>query len=225
MPRGIKRKSLKELREPDEFQSLSQRFLDYAKQNERQVTIAIAALAALIVVALGIRWYRAAALGHAEEAFAKAYAAFSATSWEEAATAFDGVAKGWPHTRPGRLALVFQANALNEAGKTAEAQSAYQALLDAAGPDELLRQIALYNLGQLKKGTGDATGAATDLGRAAETEGPLRAAAWLARLSTQQSFSENAGAGMTAINELPPETRAYVESRMGTTTAPPPAAE
>jgi len=215
MARGIKRKDLKELREPDEFQTLSQRVLDYARGNERQVTLIAAGLAAVLLVALGIRWYRASQLGHAEDAFGRAYAAFSDARWDEAAADFDAVARGWPGTAPGRLALVFRANALAEAGKPDEAKAVYQAVLDVAGRDDLLRQIALYNLGALEKRGGNGSAAAAQLGRAADVEGPLRAAAWFSRLSTQQSFEENASAGMKAIAELPPEARAYVEAKMG----------
>lgn len=212
MAKGIKRKDLKELREPDEFLSISQRAIDYATAHERQVTAAVLAVVTLIAVALGVRQYRASQRAGAEEAFATAYRSFADGKFEAAAGEFRRVHEDWPSTDAAHLARVFEGNAYAELGKKAEAQEAFRSVLGTE-PPPLIAQIAHHNLGQLVKQSGDAAGAARELGEAVRIEGPLRASAWLSRLTTRQPFEEMASVGMKALQELPPEAKAFVESR------------
>ena len=212
MAKGIQRRQLKE---PDEFLTLSRRFLAYARQHERQVTLAALGLVAVVALALGVREYRSWEESHAEAAFGAARRDFTAQKLDAAAQGFRRVTSDWPRTSHGRLALVYLGNTYAELGKTKEAEDAFQQVLQ-QGSDDLLRQIAHYNLGLLKIKAGDKTGAATELGAAATADGPLRGVAWFARLSTEQQFVEAVDAGMQAIGELSPETRDYVEAMIAT---------
>ncbi|MGH7896615.1 MAG: tetratricopeptide repeat protein [Candidatus Binatia bacterium] len=209
MAKGIRRK---ELREPDEFLSLSSRFIEYAKQHEQQVTVAALALVVLVALTLGIRWYRSAQAEHAAVAFGAAHRDFRAQKFDAAATGFARVSSAWPRTAYGELARLYLGNSYAELGKTAEAEAAFA---DAAkSRDQLLRQIAEYNLGLAKLKRGDKPGAAADLGAAAAVEGPLRGPAWFARLGAGQAFVESMDEGVQAIEELPPEQKAYVEKHV-----------
>src|SRR6185436_14858723 len=100
-----------------------------------------------------------------------------------------------------------------ELGKSAEAESTFDAAI-ASSSEPLVRQIAYYNLGLLKQKAGDKPAAAKSFASAAAIEGPLRGAAWFARLGTEEKFEESASAGMQAVTELDPEARAYVEARL-----------
>src|SRR5687767_12382226 len=111
MAKGIKRKDLKELREPDEFLSISQRAIDYATAHERQVTAAVLAVVMLVALALGVRQYRTWQRAGAEEAFAVAYRSYADGKFEQAAGEFRGVHEQWPSTEPAGLARVFEGNA------------------------------------------------------------------------------------------------------------------
>ncbi len=214
MAKGITRKELKELRKPDEFLSLSHRFLDYARNHEREMTIAAAALAVVVTGAFGLRGYRQWQASKAQAAFRTAHAGFVAGKLESAATALAEVQRSWPRTPYGRLAGVYVGSAYAELGKSAEARAAFEATI-AESREPLLQQIAHYNLGLLKQKDGDKAGAAKDFAAAAAIEGPLRGPAWFARLGTEQAFEESAGAGMEAVGELAPEPRAFVEARLG----------
>lgn len=210
MAKGIRRK---DLREPDEFLTLSAQALEYAKQHEREVTLAVFGVIALVAVALGVRWYRSWQEAQAETVFGSARRDFSAQKFDQAAQGFERVSSAWPNTLHGRLALTYLGNSYAELGKTKEAEAAFEKALQ-NGSDPVLVQIARYNLGVLKGAGGDKAGAAKELGAATTLEGPLRGVAWFARLGSQQEFVEDVSTGLAALDDLGPETRAFVEAQI-----------
>jgi len=210
MATGTRRR---ELKEPDRFLTLSGRFIEYSRQHEREVTLAVIGLLAIVALVLGIRWYRSWQESAAETAFGAARRDYSAQHLDAAAVAFRKVADAWPGTSYGRLALVYVGNSYAELGKTAEATAAFQEALTRPG-DPLVSQIAHYNLGLLKAKSGDKKDAAKEFAAAAETEGPLRGVAWFARLNATDQFVEDATSGMQAISELSPEARQFVETQI-----------
>jgi hypothetical protein len=210
MAKGIRRK---ELKEPDEFLTLSKRFLEYARAHERNLTLAVLAVLGIAALALGIRWYRSWQLGKAEAAFGAARLELAAQRLPTAAERFAKVSADWSGTPFGELALIYLANCNAELGKDQEAADAYaRALVDAQDP--LMRQIAQYNLGLLKAKAGDKAGSAKEFGAAAATDGPLRGIAWFARLSNGETFVEDVSQGLKAIDELGPDAREYVEAQI-----------
>jgi predicted negative regulator of RcsB-dependent stress response len=218
MAKGIQRRQLKE---PDEFLTLTRRFLEYARQHEREVTFAVLGIVAVVAVALGVRWYRSWQESNAEAAFGAARRDFTAQKFDSAVAGFRRVTSTWPGTSHGHLAFVYLGNSYVELGKTKEAEDAFQQALQQDSND-LLRQIAHYNLGLLKLKAGDKAGAATELGAAASATGPLRGVAWFTRLSTEQQFVEGIDKGMQAIAELSPDTRDYVEAMIAARVKSPP---
>jgi predicted negative regulator of RcsB-dependent stress response len=208
MAKTIRRRQLKE---PDEFLTLSRRFLDYARHNERQVSFAVLGLVAVVGAALGVRQYRSWQESKAEAAFGGARRDFAARNFETAAAGFKRVASNWPGTSHGRLAFLYLGNSYAELGRIPDAEDAFQQALR-HDSDDLLLQIAHYNLGVLKMKSGDKAAAATELGVAAAEPGPLRGVAWFTRLGTGQQFVEGVGEGMQAIDELSPDARDYVEA-------------
>jgi hypothetical protein len=218
MAKGIQRRQLKE---PDEFLTLSRRFLEYARHHEREVTLAVLGIAVVVGIALGVRWYRSWQESNAEAAFGAARHDFTELKFDSAAEGFRRVVSTWPATSHGHLALVYLGNSYAELGKTKEAEDAFRQALQ-QDSDDLLRQIAHYNLGLLKMKSGDKSGAATELAAAANATGPLRGIAWFARLSTEQQFVEGVTEGMQAIGELSPDTRDYVEAMIAARAKAPP---
>ena len=210
MAKGIQRR---ELRQPDEFLTLSRRFLEYAQHHEREVTMAVVGLVAVTALALGVRTYRNWKESQAEAAFGAARRDFSASRFDTAAKGFEKVAATWPSTAHGQLALVYLGNSYADLGKRKEAEEAFGRVLERAS-EPIVRQIAHYNLGILKAADGDKPAAARELGSAAESEGPLRGPAWFARLGAAENFVEEVGPGMDAIDDLGPEARAYVDAQL-----------
>src|SRR5262245_44912557 len=109
-----KRIGRKELKEPDEFLTLTQQALEYAKQHEREVTIASIAIAVVLVLVFGVRWYRGWQHDKAEAAFGAARRDFSAARFETAVTGFDRVSREFPGTAFGPLALAYKGNCYAE---------------------------------------------------------------------------------------------------------------
>ncbi len=209
----------KELREPDEFISLTTHALEFLKAHEKEVTIAVIGGLVVAAVVFGIRTYKGWQEDRAEASFSAARRDFGIHRYDTAATGFAKVAAQYAGTRSGRLALVFLGNSYAELGKDDDATKAFRDAL-AVDSDPLLRQAALYNLGLLELKKGDKKAAVDDLSKAAEIEGPLRSAAWFSRLSAGEQFTENVSAGMKAINELGPEAREYVDSHLAAAAKP-----
>ena len=208
-----KRTHRRELKEPDEFLSLAQRTLTFVRRHERRVTIGVIAGLGILAVALGVRWYRERQVVEADAAFGAASRDFAAQKFETAAAGFARVAATWQDTQSGRLSLMYLGNSYAELGKSQDAERAYRQGL-ARTREPLLRQLAEYNLGLLRIHAQDDKSGIEHLSAASEIEGPIRGAAWFARLSTQRQFSESVGQGLLAIAELAPDAREYVESQI-----------
>ena len=210
---GAKRIGRKELREPDEFLTLTGQAIEYARRHERELGYVAVGLVALVASSLGVRAYRGWQQDKAEAAFGAARRDYSAQKYDNAVGGFQRVSREWPSTTFGRLALVYDGNCHAELGKTKEAEQAFRAAL-AANSDPLVTQIAHYNLGLLATKAGDKKTAAEELGAATKIEGPLRAPAWFSRLSSREQFVEEIGEGMKAIDELSPGAREYVDAQI-----------
>ncbi|MGH2670091.1 MAG: tetratricopeptide repeat protein [bacterium] len=204
MAKKLRRKDLKQ---PDEFMTLTQRALTYARENERQVVLVTAGVVLVIGLALAVRTYREWQVTAAREALASAYRDFAAGRFEEAATGLREVRSRWPGTAAGELAGVYAGNALAELGKVEEAREVCRSVAEGAR-EPSLRQIALYNLGVLGRKAGDDEEAERQLHLAVEIEGPLRGAAWLAAGS-----GEGSAKGMP--DGISADVRAYLQAKRG----------
>ena len=204
----------RDLKEPDEFITLTNRALDFLKAHEKEATIAVLGVLAVSMVVFGVRTYRGWQEERAEVSFSAARKDFEVKHFDTAANGFVKVTAQWPGTTYGQMALVYLGNSYAELGKTEEAERAFRDSLTSA-KEPIFKQVALYNLGLLQLKKGDKKGALDNLSQASQIEGPLRSAAWFARLGTGEQFVENVGAGMQAINELGPEAREYVDEQMG----------
>jgi hypothetical protein len=213
MPKRIRRK---ELKGPDEFVSLTQRALQYAKENDRELTIAGLALVAVVGLALGVRAYRGWQQSKAEDAFAQAYEEFVAGHLDGAVAAFSTINARWPRTQYAQLSLLYLANSYSDLGKDSDAEIAFSQLLSHSR-DDALRQIAYYNLGMLRRKAGDAAAAQEKFRAAGALEGPLQATALFTALRTQSDpakAADIASGDLQSLRDgLPPQVREYLESR------------
>ncbi|MGH9891437.1 MAG: tetratricopeptide repeat protein [bacterium] len=186
MTRKLRRKDLKQ---PDEFVTLTQRAVEYARENERQVTLGTLGIVLLVALALGVRTYRDWQAESSREAFADAYRRFAAGELERAVEGFRYVRANWSNTPSGELAAIYAGSALIELGKLDDARVAFGEVADTTD-EPSLRQIALYNLGLLHRRTGSVEEAERQLQSAADIDGPLRGAAWLAARTTGGEVAE-----------------------------------
>jgi predicted negative regulator of RcsB-dependent stress response len=216
----------KDLRQPDEFVTLSRQAVNYVEAHRTTALFVIGTLVLLLVAILVFRALRASRETSAAQAYVQAHALLDDKKYPEAATAFQQVADGYGSTGYADLALLESANALMMAGRAAEAAVAYQKLLDANPATDYLRQLALVRLGAAQEQSDKAAEAARAYASAVDLPGPYGEEA----LVGQARVAETSGDTATAkdlytrfLQKYPGSDRfALVTSRLVALGAPPP---
>ena len=220
MPRHARRLKIrrKDLRKPDEFETLTGQALAWADEHRPVVwgLLAIALVALAGSLAIG-RW-RTSRYDAAAVAFRSAQARFDEGKFQDAVGDFAYVAERYPRTPFGRLAGLYRAHALARQGDQAAAATAYAEYLASAGRVDYLRQEALMGLGRAKEATGDAAGALDAYTQAGALPGPYRDEARLAaaRLEQAAGHADRAQAiyaGLLA-DAADPATKSFVAAKV-----------
>src|SRR5438093_9992892 len=161
MPQHARRLKIrrKDLRKPDEFETLTGQALAWAGEHRPIVygvlAVGIVVLAASLVIG---RW-RASRNEAAAVAFRSAQARFDEGKFQDAAQDFAYVVERYPRAPFGRLAALYRAHALARQGDQAAAATAYGEYLASAAVPDYLRQESLVGLARAKAATGDPAGA------------------------------------------------------------------
>jgi len=181
MPQHAKRLKVrrKDLRKPDEFETLTGQAVDWAQTHRSFVIGAGAVVVAVALVALGVGRWRASRNESAAIAFATAQASFEAGQFGPAGQGFMQAAEDYPGTPFGRLAKLYRAHALARQGESSDAATAYGEYLAGTPDTEYLRQEGLFGLGHAKEASGDAAGALDAFTQAGALNGPYRTDALL----------------------------------------------
>ena len=153
-PAGRRKLDRKALREPDEFQTLSNQIAAWAQTNRTALVAIVAAAVAIAAVGAGVSWYRARQADAAAIRFQSAHDEFQASRWAEAAEAFAGLGRDYPGTGYGQV-------------------------LAASPPTDYLRQKALVSLAAAREASGDPAGARAAYEQATAIDGPFRSDARL----------------------------------------------
>ena len=208
----------KDLRQPDEFITLSRRALAYAEENRTTVLLATGAIVTVLVAVLAYHAVGASREAGAAQAYGQAHVLLGDRKYPEAATAFQQAADSYGSTTHARLAQLQQANALLLADRPGEAAEAYQKFLDAGPPTDYLRQLALTRLGQAQEKNGKPAEAQAAFATAADLAGPFGDEALLgqARATEQAANSAKARALYEQFLEKYPtsDRRALVTSHL-----------
>ena len=189
MPQHVHRKRFrrKELRQPDEFETLTGQAVAWVRGNPQ---ILLGVLAAVVVAALaGVLFgrMRAARQEAAAVDFGTAHTAFEAGKFAQAADAFATLAREHPRTSSGRLAGLYRAHAVARQGDPAAAATAYGEYLATSPEPAYLRQAALTGLAQAKEASGDTAAALEAYLQAGALEGPYRTDALLGASRLQEA--------------------------------------
>jgi predicted negative regulator of RcsB-dependent stress response len=175
--RTDQRLTRKDLRQPDEFQTLSRQAMQFVETNRNAV---IAVLTAVIVLLLAIVAYRMISQSReasASAAYAEARQLLTDKKYAEAATKFDTVVSQYGGTSYGPLALLERGNALLLADQAADAATAYEKFLQSSPPTDYLRQLAHTRLGYAQEKLGKPADAEKSFTTAASETGPFVAEA------------------------------------------------
>jgi outer membrane protein assembly factor BamD (BamD/ComL family) len=206
--RTEQRLTRKDLRQPDEFQTLSRQALDFVEANRNAV---VAALGALIVLLLAIVAYRMISQSReasASVAYTEARALLTEKKYSEAATKFDEIATDYGGTSYGPLATLERGNALLLADQAADAAAAYERFLQSSPPTDYLRQLAQTRLGYALEKLGKSADAERSFSTAAAKPGPFKAEALFgaARNAEAAGNAEQAKGFYTQLLEQHPTT-------------------
>jgi outer membrane protein assembly factor BamD (BamD/ComL family) len=177
--RTEQRLTRKDLRQPDEFQTLSRQALEFVETNR---TAVIAALGAIIVVLLAIVAYRMISQSReasASAAYTEARTLLTEKKYADAASKFDDVASRYSGTSYGPLALLERGNALLLNDQASDAAAAYERFLQSSPPTDYLRQLGHTRLGYAQEKLGKPADAERSFGTAAAEPGPYAAEALL----------------------------------------------
>jgi hypothetical protein len=169
----------KALREPDEFQTVTNQLAGWAQANRTALAAVVVAAVVIAAVAAAVSWYRGRQEAAAAVRFQSAHDHFQASRWAEAAEAFASLGRDYPGTGYGRLAALYQGHALSRKPDPAAAATAYGEFLAASPPRDYLRQEALVGLAAAREASGDAAGARDANEQAAAIDGPFRSDARL----------------------------------------------
>lgn len=214
----MKREERRFLKDPDEFVVWTTRLAIWAQANRTALVAAGVALLVAIGTAGLLGWRSARQVEAASEAFRVAHAKFADRDYGSAAVEFEAVARDYPSTSFGRLAVLYRGHALLRSGDAAGAATAYQDFLARADGDPYLRQLALTNLSHAQEQSGAAEDARASASKAADLEGPYRVEALLiyARLSEAAGDAPAAqGAYRKILDDNPDaETKTFVQRRL-----------
>jgi predicted negative regulator of RcsB-dependent stress response len=184
----------KDLRQPDEFVTLSRRTVAYAEENRTTVFLVAGAIVLLLAAVLIYRAVSASREAAASRAYAAAHVFMEDRKYPEAASAFQSVADGYGSTGYAVLAQLEAANALLAADRAADAAIAYQKFLDYGPPTDYLRQLALTRLAHADEKIGKNQEALAAYTAAAALNGPFSEEAFLGQARAAESAGDAAKA-------------------------------
>jgi predicted negative regulator of RcsB-dependent stress response len=219
MPESAKRVRIrrKDLRGPDEFETLTGVTLAWAQSHQTALIVAGVAVLAIAVGVLLVGRSRSIRNREAAGQFRQAQVQLESGSAAAAATEFEALAQNASGTPFGRLAGLYRGHALLEQGDAAGAATAYTQYLSTASAPDYLRQQALLGLGRAKELAGDASGAHDAYLEAEKLEGPARSEASLgvARMLETQGKTDEARAIYARLVKESPEgwLKAFAEAK------------
>jgi outer membrane protein assembly factor BamD (BamD/ComL family) len=167
----------KELRAPDEFQTLTRQALEFIEANRTAVMAALGAAIVLLLAIVAFRMISESREASASVAYSEARGLLADKKYDEAAARFESVATQYSGTSYGPLALIERGNALLLADKPLDAAAAYEAFLKTSPDTDYLRQLAHTRLGYAHEKLGKAAEAETSFATAAREKGPFTAEA------------------------------------------------
>ncbi len=180
----------KALREPDEFQTITNQVAAWAQANRTAIVAVVTAAIAIAAVAAAVSFYRGRQETAAAIRFQSAHDEFQAGKWAEAAESFAGLRRDYPGTAYGRLAALYEGHALSRKPDAAAAITAYGEFLAGSPETEYLRQEALVGLAAAREASGDADAAREAYEQAAAIEGPFRSDARLSLARLYESSGQ-----------------------------------
>jgi len=185
--RTEQRLTRKDLRQPDEFQTLSRQAIDFVEANRNAVMAALAAVIVLLLAIVAFRMISQSREASASVAYTEARALLTAKKYGDAAVKFEDVASRYASTSYGSIAILERGNALLLADQAADAAAAFEKFLQSSPPTDYLRQLAHAQLGYAQEKLGKPADAERSFATAAAEPGPFAAEAMFGAARTAEA--------------------------------------
>jgi tetratricopeptide (TPR) repeat protein len=205
MARARKRITRKDLRQPDQFVTLTGRLIDLFEENRRIVLLVVSALIVLSLMLWGWNLYKDRQNRLAAEEFSRALSLYQAGKFTEALAQFQNV-EGYGRSIYYELAILYQANAYVASSDWEKASQAGRRLLDNINQNPFLQQMALSTIGYAEERSARCKEAIEHYSGAEKLPGAFKEQALLgrARCSAQIGHWQGAlGAYRQYIKEYP----------------------
>ncbi len=147
--------SRKDLKQPDEFHTLSWRFIHFLAHHRREVYLYSGIVVAIIVAVLGWYLYGLHYESRAGEMYARAYGSYTieqsgqqnSESIKKAIDLYEELVKKYPSSEAAILAFYNLGNLYYSAGDMDQSIAAYRSYLEKSDKSSMLRGLAYYGLG------------------------------------------------------------------------------
>ncbi len=194
MPSSSQHKlSRKELKQPDEFESLLDNIGRFVLENLQQVLVSLGVVAAVGAIAVGVYYYEAHRDALAGEQFYAALDQLKSKNYKDAEAGFSKLADQEPSRQLGKLSRFYLANAYLAGNNLPQARDTFAQFIT-EDHDPLYMNLALTNLGVVYERMGDYKKAASAYGQAASVPGPeqIRAEISVARVLVKSGDKQSA---------------------------------
>jgi predicted negative regulator of RcsB-dependent stress response len=188
-----KRITRKELRQPDWFQTTTEKSLDLFTRQRAKFLAGLAALIVILLLFAGWHLFKARQNAAASQSFGSALSLYNAQQYREAISAFEEVQR-YRWSRYAALAHLYEANSYIGLGELEKAAGSAKRFLSATGPDTLYRQIALMTLATVQERQGDCKQALEAFSEAERIKGALQQEARLGKARCAEQIGDLSGA-------------------------------
>ncbi len=179
---SVKRITRKDLRQPDQFVTISRTI--YRLLFEEYRTQSILAAIFLLLIVLGVwGWtvHSATQIKLAAESYSRALDLYHSERYPEAVRAFGDLAENYRSTVYGRLAQIYQADAYMALNQPSLAAPVLQDLVNREKNDTFVQQLALVTLANSQEAQSQWRQAAQTFGEAEKLQGPFKENALLGK--------------------------------------------
>ena len=184
MPTIKKRSSAAKKQQPEqELRTIFHNVSDYLAVHSKNVIIATAALAAVLVLFAGFRLMRSLEEQKAAPLLETAYNYYGAgADYAKALELFRNVQKQYPSTKSGEIAQYYVGNCLANLGRNDEALAEYKTFIEKYGSDKFLLGLVYERIGYVNAALGKQAEAVKAFEQSESLTGPGVSTVELARL-------------------------------------------
>jgi tetratricopeptide (TPR) repeat protein len=149
----VRKITRKELREPDQFHTMSGQVIEYLMEHRNKFYAAISAIVFVVVVVCGWYFYGLHYENSADRLYSSAFNAYSGNvkkdnaTYSNAAGMYSEITEKYPKSRAATLSFYNMGNIYYNLGELDKSIEAYKSFLESSSDGNVLTSLAYYGLG------------------------------------------------------------------------------